>query len=209
MSLLDTLRKSLTPEALQTLQDQLGDDFDYDLVPRARLNKVIKERNRLRDVVNGNSQVSDHDDDDGNESGAQHQQQDKPVDVEALKKQYQKEADDRVNGVKIQFAAINKLQAAEAIDAELIWNGGLIDCTKLTLGEDGQIAGLDEAVTALKAAKPHLFGQTAPSGTGKHEGGNDELGSVKTKADFLKLPYDKQVKFKEANPTLFKTFLSI
>ena len=48
MSFLDTLRKNLTPELFTQVTDQLGDDFDFDLVPRSRLNKVIKQRNALR-----------------------------------------------------------------------------------------------------------------------------------------------------------------
>ena len=39
MSLYDSLRKALTPELFTQVTDALGDDFDYDVVPRARLNK--------------------------------------------------------------------------------------------------------------------------------------------------------------------------
>ena len=47
MTFLETLRKNLTPEQLTAVQDAVGDDFDWDLVPRSRLNKVIKQRNEL------------------------------------------------------------------------------------------------------------------------------------------------------------------
>ena len=49
MSFQDTLRKSLTPELYTSVIDQLGDDFDFDLVPRARVYQVIKQRNTLRE----------------------------------------------------------------------------------------------------------------------------------------------------------------
>ena len=71
MSLYDSLRKALTPELFTQVTDALGDDFDYDVVPRARLNKVIKQRNELREELSGGSQSrsgkakgSDEDDDD-------------------------------------------------------------------------------------------------------------------------------------------------
>ena len=48
MSLLDTLKKNLTPEQFSAVQDALGDDFNWDVVPRSRLNKVIKQRDDAR-----------------------------------------------------------------------------------------------------------------------------------------------------------------
>lgn len=44
MSLLDTLKAKLDPELFAQVTDALGDDFDYDLVTRARLNTVIGQR---------------------------------------------------------------------------------------------------------------------------------------------------------------------
>ena len=71
MSLYDTLRKCLTPEQFTTVTDALGDDFDYDMVPRSRLNKVIKQRNELRDQLAKGPQPSGgktgEDDDDDEE----------------------------------------------------------------------------------------------------------------------------------------------
>ena len=71
MSLYDTLRKNLKPDLFTQVTDQLGDDFDFDLVPRSRLNAVIKQRNTLREQIAEGSQPSnntkpgeDDDDDD-------------------------------------------------------------------------------------------------------------------------------------------------
>lgn len=44
MSLLDTLKAKLDPELFAQVTDSLGDDFDYDLVSRQRLNTVIGQR---------------------------------------------------------------------------------------------------------------------------------------------------------------------
>lgn len=220
MSFYDTLRKNLTPELFTQVTDQLGDDFDFDLVPRSRLNKVIKQRNELRDQIaegsqpqggKGKSPNEDHDDDDfqmpvkGKAAGQE-------VDVEALKRQWEQEQGNAVNEVKMQYAALEKLRAANAIDPELIWQAGLIDKSKLTVEADGTVKGLDEAITELTKNRANLFGKAkgkdgVDGGTGKN-GGDEGFATVKTKEDFLKLSTQDQMAFKKANPEVFKTFLN-
>ena len=85
MSFQDTLRKSLTPELFTQVIDQLGDDFDFDLVPRSRLNKVIKQRNDFRDQLaeisqsQGNRSKGNNEDDDEGGSGGE--------DIETIRQQ--------------------------------------------------------------------------------------------------------------------------
>ena len=210
MSFLDTLRKNLTPEQYTTITDALGDDFDFDLVPRSRLNKVIKQRNELREQLAGaaksqNTESDSNEDEDDTSKGTS-----KEVDVEALKKQWKAEQDKAVQEVKIQYAALEKLRAADAIDAELMWSGGIIDKSKLSIDATGKVVGLDEAIADLQKNRAHLFkakkaGDGVEAGTGK-DGGEDFKG-VTTKDEFLKLDADKQFAFKQANPTLFKQFI--
>lgn len=222
MSFNDTLRKNLTPELYTQVMDQLGDDFDFDLVPRSRLNKVIKQRNELRDQLaevsqpqgsKGKAPNEDDDDDDfqmpGKGKGKSAGQE---VDVEALKKQWEQEQGNAVNEVKMQYAALEKLRAANAIDPELIWQAGLIDKSKLTVEADGTVKGLDEAITELTKDRANLFGKAkgkdgVDGGTGK-DGGDEGFATVKTKEDFLKLSTQDQMAFKKANPEVFKTFLN-
>ena len=222
MSFNDTLRKNLTPELYTQVMDQLGDDFDFDLVPRSRLNKVIKQRNELRDQLAEGSQPQgskgkapneDDDDDDfqmpGKGKGKSAGQE---VDVEALKKQWEQEQGNAVNEVKMQYAALEKLRAANAIDPELIWQAGIIDKSKLTVEADGTVKGLDEAITELTKNRANLFGKSkgkdgVDGGTGK-DGGDEGFATVKTKEDFLKLSTQDQMAFKKANPEVFKTFLN-
>lgn len=213
MSFLDTLRKNLTPEMYTQVTDALGDDFDFDLVPRSRLNKVIKQRNELREQLAGKSQPQqdkdsdDTDDDDQGQqnTGAKPAQQ---IDVKELEKQWQAKQDQAVKDVKIQYAALEKLRAANAIDAELIFNGGLIDKSKLGLDESGNLTGMDELIADLQKNKAHLFTKQndgGASGTGK-KGGEEPTG-VSTKEDFLKLTAEQQIAFKQSNPTMFQKFL--
>lgn len=217
MSLYDTLRKCLTPEQFTTVTDALGDDFDYDMVPRSRLNKVIKQRNDLRDQLAKGSQLSggkigEGDDDDDDAGTPKGKPKSEKVDIEALKKQWQQEQKDAVKEVKIQYAALEKLRAANVIDPDLIWTSSILDKSKIDLDDKGAITGLDEQLTQLKTDKAHLFqtgAEGVPGGTGKEggEGGGDKGGTVSTREDFLKLSIEDQLKFKQDHPEVFKTFL--
>lgn len=216
MSLYDTLRKCLTPEQFTTVTDALGDDFDYDMVPRSRLNKVIKQRNDLRDQLAKGSQLSGgktgEDDDDDDAGTPKGKTKSEKVDIEALKKQWQQEQKDAVKEVKIQYAALEKLRAANVIDPVLIWTSSILDKSKIDLDDKGAITGLDEQLAQLKTDKAHLFqtgAEGVPGGTGKEggEGGGDKGGTVSTREDFLKLSIEDQLKFKQDHPEVFKTFL--
>jgi hypothetical protein len=217
MSLYDTLRKNLKPDLFTQVTDQLGDDFDFDLVPRSRLNAVIKQRNALREQIAEGSQPSnntkpgeDVDADDGDTPPDKKSSKTGKgdLDIEALKAQWIKEQGDAVKEVKMQYAALEKLRAAKAIDAELIWKAGMIDKSKLTVKDDGTIDGLDAIIADLIKNHANLFtaGGEPDKGTGKH-GGSDEFSAITTKEKFLELPTDKQLAFKTANPEVFKTFL--
>ena len=211
MSFLESLRKNLTPELFLQVTDQLGDDFDYDLVPRSRLNKVIKQRNTLREQLEGHPQPQgSSQDDDEDVLVTQATNATEKVDLEALKSQYEQEQTKAVNGVRIQYAALEKLRAANAIDPELIWQANIISPEQLTVDDHGVVSGLDEIIAELVKSKPHLFNKQSngvPGGTGK-AGGDEGYNKVTTKEDFLKLSTEDQVAFKRANPELFRTFLN-
>lgn len=204
MSFQDTLRKNLTPELFNQVIDQLGDDFDFDLVPRSRLNQVIKQRNDLRNQVAGITQPADSELPDSEaDSKDTHS-----IDVETLKKQWKEQSDKEIRDLKIQYAALDKLRAADIIDPEMVWSSNVIDKSKLSLDDSDQLNGLDEIITKLQTDKKHLFKakeEPIPSGTGKNS--SDDFGGVTTREDFLKLDADKQIAFKQANPEVFRTFM--
>lgn len=220
MSFRDDLRNALTPELFEQVTEQLGDDFNYDVVPRTRLNKVIRQRNDLKDERDDAlEQLSAFTQQGGNRkpnpqqlTQQQPHKEDEP-DLEQLKAQYEQEKADAIKGIKIQYAGLDMLRQAQCCDPELAW--GLIDQTKLSFDESGnKLVGIDEQITAMKEAKPYLYPsqtaggrQGAVTGTGK-TGGSSQQGTVTTKQDFLKLSYQEQLKFKEANPEIFKAFMA-
>ena len=204
MSFQDTLRKSLTPELYTSVIDQLGDDFDFDLVPRARLNQVIKQRNTLREQLAENPQAR------GAGKKGEDEEDDEGIDIEKLQKQWKAQSDQAVQEVKIQYAALDKLRAAEVIDPELVWSSNVLNKKTLKLDDAGALVGLDEQIENLKKNKTHLFKQAKQdpdAGTGK-EGGEEGGTKITTKEEFLKLDVDKQIAFKKANPEIFKTFMA-
>ena len=212
MSLLDTLRKNLTPEQLATVQDALGDDFNYDVVPRSRLNAVIKQRDEARRQMGtpapqGNENPDD-DDKGGAGSGSNPAGAAKSftqADVDAIKNQYM----DTIADMRKRYAATVKLREANFIDPDTVLSAGLIDLKKIKLDEAGAITeGLDDQISSLAQNKPYMVAKPegGQRGTGK-QGGSEQFESVTSREEFLKLPADKQLEFKKANPEVFKSFL--
>lgn len=217
MSLLDTLKKNLSPEVFSAVQDALGDDFNYDVVPRSRLNKVIQQRDEARRQLGqggnagGEGDGGDGGDGSGNGAGSGaagkgFTQEDIDAAVNAAKIEHEKE----LKQLRMNHAVLAKLQEQNFVDPNLILSAGLIDTTKVTLDDNGVITGgLDDQLSSLAEARPYLKNASngGQRGTGK-QGGSDEFGSVTSKEEFLKLSYEKQLEFKRANPEVFKGFLN-
>lgn len=217
MSLLDTLKKNLTPEQFSTVQDALGDDFNYDVVPRSRLNKVIQQRDEARRQLNGAGSGGQGDDGDdgagsgnGGGSGAGAGKSFTQADIDAAVQAEKDRAAEAMKILRMNHAVLAKLQEQNFVDPNLILSAGLIDTTKVTLDDNGVITGgLDDQLSSLAEARPYLknVSNEGQRGTGK-QGGSDEFGSVTSKDKFLELPYEKQLEFKKAYPEVFKGFLN-
>ena len=218
MSLYDDLRKKLSPDVFSQVTDALGDDFDYDVVPRSRLNKVIRQRNEWREKAEGMTQDtlkpgSEEEDDDPTPSATgKPKAKGAPIDEAALRATWEQESKAREEGLRVEFAALNQLREDGAIDPELVLSQ--FDKSKLKR-EDGKLVGYQEQCDALREAKSFLFHQKrqrrqdAQAGTGKaHEEGDPaSFDGAMTKEEFLKLNYQQQLDFKAAHPDQFKAFL--
>lgn len=180
----ELLRKNLTPEVYGQVMDALGDDFDFDLVPRSRLNKVIKQRNDLREKLNGASQNPDADDDgDGVEGGeptgkggASGQGTGKggaEGDIKALQKQHKTE----LANLAIRYSALDKLRAAKAKNPELILKAGLLDTSVAKVSDDGATVtwpeGDKDPFVALAGNKDYAYLFDAASVGGDAGKGDD------------------------------------
>ena len=226
MSLKDTLRQKLTPELFTQVTDALGDDFNFDVVPRSRLNKVIGQRDTLKEQLEtalkgtqtkGGSEDDDDDDDfqmpDTTKGKGKKQSSGTTLTEEEIQQRINEATKQAQNEVRIQYAGLDALRNANAVDPDLVFT--LIDKSKLKFDDSGKLTGIDEQITALKTSKPNLFpdGGTkggrkdTPGGTGK-DGGSEKFETVKSKEDFLKLSTADQLKFKEAHPDVFKSYLA-
>ena len=228
MSLKDTLRQKLTPELFTQVTDALGDDFNFDVVPRSRLNKVIGQRDTLKEQLEsalkgtqtkGGSEDDDDDDDfqmpdttKGKGKGKK-QSSETTLTEEEIQRRINEATQQAQNEVRIQYAGLDALRNANAVDPDLVFT--LIDKSKLKFDDSGKLTGIDEQITALKTSKPNLFPDSSnkggrnntPGGTGK-DGGSEKFETVKSKEDFLKLSTADQLKFKEAHPDVFKSYLA-
>ena len=228
MSLKDTLRQKLTPELFTQVTDALGDDFNFDVVPRSRLNKVIGQRDTLKEQLEsalkgtqtkGGSEDDDDDDDfqmpdttKGKGKGKK-QSSETTLTEEEIQQRINEATKQAQNEVRIQYAGLDALRNANAVDPDLVFT--LIDKSKLKFDDSGKLTGIDEQITALKTSKPNLFPEGSnkggrkdtPGGTGK-DGGSEKFETVKSKEDFLKLSTADQLKFKEAHPDVFKSYLA-
>ena len=226
MSLKDTLRQKLTPELFTQVTDALGDDFNFDVVPRSRLNKVIGQRDTLKEQLEsalkgtqtkGGSEDDDDDDDfqmpDTTKGKGKKQSSGTTLTEEEIQQRINDATKQAQNEVRIQYAGLDALRNANAVDPDLVFT--LIDKSKLKFDDSGKLTGIDEQITALKTSKPNLFPdgnnkggrKDTPGGTGK-DGGSEKFETVKSKEDFLKLSTADQLKFKEAHPDVFKSYLA-
>lgn len=175
----EQLRKNLTPEQYTAVMDALGDDFDFDLVPRSRLNKVIKQRNELREELAGKSQNPGIDDDDEGagapttKSGSGTQN----IDIKELQKQHKTE----MANLAIRYSALDKLRAAKAKDPELILKAGLLDTKGAKVSDDGVVTwptGENDPFAALTKNESYKYlfdGENKPAGDeGSKGAGKDD-----------------------------------
>lgn len=222
MSLLDTLRKNLDSETFAKVTDALGDDFNYDMVPRTRLNKVIAQRDEARrqlaDAQNGGASAEpDEEDDDDQGAGGSQPPKSPPApqgglsqkDLDKAIKAEREAGEKKMREMQLQFAATEKLRELNFVDPKLVLSAGMIDFTKVTTDDTGAITGgLEDQIKAIAKDRPYLIAAGgAPKGTGKDSGG-DDFGSITTRDEFMKLSTDKQMAFKQANPEVFQGFMS-
>lgn len=185
MSLRDTLKRALSQEQYDAVIDALGDDFNFDLVPRTRLNKVIKQRNKLQQQLldgdtQGNPAGSDDDDDEpadqntldlilkalgdannnGGNSKSKSNKDNNKDPMTLLKEQHQNE----IEQLKIQYAVADQLRNAKAVDPDLIWSSNLLDKSKLKLDQNGKLTGFEEQLKTLQKDKAFLFTEVPPAG---------------------------------------------
>lgn len=191
MTLLEKLREKLGPELAGQVEDAVGDDFDWDFVPRARLNKVIGQRNtaqsKLQAYLDKQSSNAEGDDDDdnnipnaeGNNGNTETRRHNKAneVNIDELNAQHQK---DLANVAK-RYAVLDLIRAKGALDPKLVL--GQLDLDKMNLKEDDTLEGFDEQFNPWAESHGYMFQNSnsnsdnsndgIESGTGKNAAGDN------------------------------------
>lgn len=120
-------------------------------VPKTRFDEVNNAKKQLEtDIKERDTQLETIKKSSGDNETLKKQIEDLQKDNKQKDEDYQKELKELQISNAIKLAIADKAQ-----DAELV--AGLFDKSKLILGDDGKVTGLDEQVKTLKESKPFLF----------------------------------------------------
>lgn len=114
----------------------------------------------------------------------------------------QREADynESIKTLKIDTAITKALSKSGAMNETILT--GLLDRTKIAIGEDNTITGIQEQINALKESDPYLFKQDSIKGVVPGDATPKTNDGI-TKEQFNKMSYLDRVKLQESNPDLY------
>lgn len=138
-------------------------------VPKSRFDEVNEEKKNLQTA----KKKAEDDLEELKKSAGDNADLQKQIsDLQDAAKQKDTEYAEQIKAMKLANAI--RLGITDAQDAELV--AGLVDQTKLILGDDGKLTGLDEQLKALRESKPFLFKEQEKGGK---QGAGFSVGSVK------------------------------
>lgn len=166
-----TLKDILGDDLYKQVKEKLGDtevivvDPNDPMVPKRRLDEVIAERNRYKEMVEErDSQLADL------KTWAKDNEVLKAqiAELQAKNKQVTEDYEKQLKEQRFAFAIERAVAKADARNVKAVV--ALLDTSKISL--DGEnLLGFDEQIAALKKSDPYLFGVDlkgrTPEGTGK------------------------------------------
>ncbi len=166
-----TLKELLGEDLYDQVKEKLGDtevivvDPNDPMIPKRRLDEVIAERNRYKELVEErDAQLADL------KAGAKDNEVLKAqiAELQAKNKQATEDYEKQLKDQRFAFAIERAVAKADARNVKAVM--ALLDKTKISL--DGEnLLGFDEQIAALKESDPYLFGVDLkgrmPEGTGK------------------------------------------
>lgn len=154
MTLQELLAKiGIAKENMESAEKEFKAFLDGSYVPKSRFNEVNEEKKTLQiTIADRDKQLEALKKTSGDAEGLKKQ-------IEQLQADNKKAKDEAEAKLKdLQFSNAIKLAIVEkAQDVDIV--SGLFDKTKLILGEDGKVTGLEEQLKALEKEKPFLFKQ--------------------------------------------------
>lgn len=152
MALKELLQKlGIAEDKIEDATQQFKSFLDGEYVPKSRFNEVIAEKKNLETAVTDrDKQLKTLKNSEGDITTLK----DKITKLQAENKANALKAEQDLKNLKIS-TAVQLAISDTAQDAELVAN--LIDKSKLILGEDGKVTGLNEQLKELKTNKSFLF----------------------------------------------------
>ena len=154
MTLQELLAKiGVAKENMESAEKEFKAFLDGSYVPKSRFNEVNEEKKTLQTTIaDRDKQLETLKKNSGDAESLKKQ-------IEQLQADNKKAKDEAEAKLKdLQFANAIKLAIVEkAQDVDIV--SGLFDKTKLILGADGKVTGLEEQLKALEKEKPFLFKQ--------------------------------------------------
>lgn len=189
----DLIAMGLTEEQAKKVMDSLDGNF----VTKTRFNEVNEENKTLKQsVADRDKQLEDLKKSSGDNA--------------ELKKQIETLQQQNAEQQKAHEAELKQLKLDNAIDTALTAAGAknvkavkpFIDTTKIKLGEDGKLSGLDEQLKEVQKTEGYLFAekqQKQQTFKGFQPGASGEV-KPGTEVDTSKMTYSELAAYMAANP---------
>lgn len=193
----------MTKEQLQALsltEEQINaiiEDYGKNYVSKAQFNEkndaYKQAKLEIENLTNDISTLSE-----ANKANEALQSQIKELQDAAIKR----EADynENIKNMKIDTAITKALSKSGAMNETILT--GLLDRTKIAIGEDNTITGIQEQIVALKESDPYLFKQDSIKGVVPGDATPKTNDGI-TKEQFNKMSYLDRVRLQETNPDLY------
>jgi len=193
----------MTKEQLQALnltEEQINaiiEDYGKNYVSKAQFNEkndaYKQAKQEIENLTNDISTLSE-----ANKANEALQSQIKELQDAATKR----EADynESIKTLKIDTAITKALSKSGAMNETILT--GLLDRTKIAIGEDNTITGIQEQIVALKESDPYLFKQHSIKGVVPGDATPKTNYGI-TKEQFNKMSYLDRVQLQESNPDLY------
>lgn len=193
----------MTKEQLQALnltEEQINaiiEDYGKNYVSKAQFNEkndaYKQAKQEIENLTNDIGTLSE-----ANKANEALQSQIKELQDAATKR----EADynENIKNMKIDTAITKALSKSGAMNETILT--GLLDRTKIAIGEDNTITGIQEQIVALKESDPYLFKQDSIKGVVPGDATPKTHDGI-TKEQFNKMSYLDRVQLQETNPDLY------
>lgn len=193
----------MTKEQLQALnltEEQINaiiEDYGKNYVSKAQFNEkndaYKQAKQEIENLTNDISTLSE-----ANKANEALQSQIKELQDAAT----QREADynENIKNMKIDTAITKALSKSGAMNETILT--GLLDRSKIAIGEDNTITGIQEQIVALKESDPYLFKQDSIKGVVPGDATPKTNDGI-TKEQFNKMSYLDRVQLQETNPDLY------